>query len=77
MTQDMQTAIGRLQSLPESEQQRIASSINEYLNKLENLRHMIQEGVDSGPATDWDLVVFMDQARVRLSEVRREENGDR
>ncbi|MEM1095037.1 MAG: hypothetical protein AAGJ10_10575 [Bacteroidota bacterium] len=48
MTQEMQTAVSRLQSLPEAVQENVAPHLNAYLNRLDDLRAAIQEGIDSG-----------------------------
>lgn len=50
-THEMNTAIDRLQDLPEDTQNMIASSINEYLNKLDDLRDTIQASRQSGTPT--------------------------
>ena len=49
MTQEMKTAVSRLQTLPESAQSELAPRLNAYLNKLEDLRADVQEGLTSGP----------------------------
>ena len=55
MNQEMITAIDRLQSLPPADQERLAPRINDYINKLENLRAAIQKGIDSGPGKPFDI----------------------
>lgn len=46
MTQVMQATIEQLQALPEADQERVASQINDYLTKLEALREALQQGLD-------------------------------
>ncbi|MEM1095083.1 MAG: hypothetical protein AAGJ10_10805 [Bacteroidota bacterium] len=71
MTQEMQTAVARLQQLPESDQVRIGGQINAYLNKLENVRRMVKEGLDSGPPTPLDADGIIRRGRARLAEVEK------
>ena len=65
MTEEMQTAVTRLQTLPEEVQADIAPKLNSYLNKLEDLRAAIQEGIDSGPAIPGDEVFDRLEAKYR------------
>ena len=55
MNEEMITAINRLQTLPPTDQERLAPRINDYINKLENLREAIQMGIDSGPAKPFNI----------------------
>jgi len=47
-TTEMDTLIHRLQGLPEDTKEVLAPSLNEYLNKLEDLRNTIQGSKNSG-----------------------------
>jgi len=67
MTQDLKAAIVRLQALPEEDQAYIAAQINDYLTKLENLREMVREGLESGPATPLDMDAIIRRGRERLA----------
>jgi hypothetical protein len=52
---DFETAVQRLQALPDEPEAGIGSKINRYLNKLDDLRRAIQTGLDNGapkPADD-------------------------
>lgn len=52
---DFQTAIERLKALPDEAKADLGPKINQYLNKLDDLRGAIQTGLDSGaskPADD-------------------------
>ena len=48
MSEEAQTVAQRLDALPEAERQQIAGRFNSYLNKLDDLKAAIQEGLDSG-----------------------------
>ena len=63
MTQEMQTVVTRLQSLPEEVQTNLGPRLNAYLNKLEDLRAAIQEGIDSGNAGVLDMDEIIQEAR--------------
>ena len=63
MTEEMQTAVARLQQLPKEGQADLAPRLNSYLNKLEALRAAIQEGLDGGPAIPGDEVFDRLEAR--------------
>ena len=68
MTQEMQAAIERLQSLPEPDQVRVAPRINEYLTRLQHLRELVAEGladIEHGDIVEWDAEAFKQQARQR------------
>ena len=65
MTEEMQTALTRLQQLPEEVQADLAPRLNSYLNRLEDLRAAIQEGLDSGPAVPGDEVFDRLEAKYR------------
>lgn len=66
MTEEMQTAIIRLQGLPLSDQNRLAPRINDYLNKLEALRNTMQSSYQSGPAREFDAEDLKRRGRERL-----------
>ena len=59
----MQIAITRLQELPSADQERLASRINDYINKLESLREAIQNSYDSGEAKPFDVEEIKRQGR--------------
>ncbi|MEM8600819.1 MAG: hypothetical protein AAGF99_12940 [Bacteroidota bacterium] len=61
----MRAAVHRLQALPADEQVRIGNQINAYLTKLERLREMVREGLESGPATPLDMEAIIRQGRAR------------
>lgn len=63
MTRAMQDAIERLKSLPDAAQDEIAPRLNDYLTRLEELRALIQEGLDSGPAEPLDIEAIKQEAR--------------
>jgi len=71
MTQEMQTAVERLQRLPETDQVRIGDQINAYLNKLENVRQMVKEGLESGPPTILDTDDIIRRGHERLAEIKQ------
>jgi hypothetical protein len=48
MNPEMQTAIDRLEGLPEDAQQILALKFNAYLNKLRDLQNTIQASRNSG-----------------------------
>lgn len=73
MTQEMKTAIARLQALPETDQARVAAHINEYLTKLERLREMVHEGLESGPATPLDMDAIIRQGEARLAALQQQD----
>lgn len=52
---DFQTAVERLQALPDEAKADIGFKLNRYLNKLDDIKAAIQTGLDSGatkPAAD-------------------------
>lgn len=68
MSRTMQDAIERLRALPESAQEEIAPRLNDYLTRLEELRALVQEGIDSGPAETLDMDVIKREARAEWLE---------
>lgn len=66
MTQEMRAAVHRLQALPEEDQTRIGNQINAYLTKLERLRELVREGLESGPATPLDMEAVIRRAEAKL-----------
>ncbi len=54
MSRAMQDAIERLKALPDAAQDEIAPRLNDYLTRLEELRGLIQEGIESGPGRPAD-----------------------
>ncbi|NBC18517.1 MAG: hypothetical protein GVY18_14520 [Bacteroidetes bacterium] len=73
MTQELETAIARLQALPESDQARVAAQINEYLTRLERLREMVHDGLESGPATPLDMDAIIRQGEARLTALQQQD----
>lgn len=73
----MQDAIERLRELPDEAQGEIAPRLHGYLTRLEELRALIQEGLDSGPAEPLDMEAIKREARAELEAERRAERGDR
>lgn len=71
MTQSMETAISRLRELPETDQAFLAEQINDYLTKLENVREMVREGLESGTATPLDMNAIIEQGQQRLADLRK------
>lgn len=63
MTRTMHDAIERLKALPDDAQNEIAPRLNDYLTGLEELRALIQEGLDSGPGRPADEVFARLEAR--------------
>lgn len=68
MSRTMQDAIERLRALPESAQEEIAPRLNDYLTRLEELRALVQEGIDSGPAETLDMDAIKREARAEWLE---------
>ena len=67
MTPVLQATIERLKALPDAEQQHIASQINAYLTRLEHLRELVQEGLESGRATPLDMDDIIRRGETRLA----------
>ena len=67
MTQVLQATIERLKALPNADQEHIASPINDYLTRLEHLRELVQEGLESGPATPLDMDDIIRRGEARLA----------
>ena len=53
---EFETAIERLQALPEEAKADIAPELNQYLNKLDDLRRAIRIGLESGDPVDGEQV---------------------
>jgi hypothetical protein len=51
---EFQTAVERLQALPEQAKADIGPKLNQYLNKLDDLRGALKSGHESGPAKPAD-----------------------
>jgi Arc/MetJ-type ribon-helix-helix transcriptional regulator len=60
----LRETVETLYELPEEEQELWAELIEEL--KLARLRRAIEEGLQSGPATDWDVDEFLAAAHARL-----------
>ena len=67
MTQVLQATIERLKALPDADQQHIASQSNAYLTRLEHLRELVQEGLESGRATPLDMDDIIRRGEARLA----------
>lgn len=63
MSPAMQDAIGRLQALPDDAQEEIAPRLHDYLTRLDELRALVQEGVDGGPDEPLDVDAIKRDAR--------------
>ena len=66
MTKEMKTAITRLKGLPENAQDKLAPHLNEYLNKLEDLRDTLQSSYESGKSYEFDVEEIKRKGRKRL-----------
>jgi antitoxin ParD1/3/4 len=71
MTQQLQTAIERLKALPEDAQDEVGERLNRYLNRLEELRELIQEGLESGPTRPADEVFSRLEAKYQEMQLQR------
>lgn len=47
---EFQTAVERLQALPDEAKADLGPKLNQYLNRLDDLRSAIKSGLESGPA---------------------------
>jgi hypothetical protein len=47
---EFQTALERLQALPDETKSNLGPKLNRYLNKLDDLRSALTAGLESGPA---------------------------
>lgn len=59
MTRELETAIERLKALPEADQAQLGDRLNGYLNRRDDLRAALQEGINSldrGEGIDADQV---------------------
>ena len=72
MTQVLQATIKRLKALPNADQEHIASQINDYLTRLEHLRELVQEGLESGPATPLDMDDIIRRGEARLAALQHQ-----
>ncbi len=66
MTEEMKTAITRLKGLPQNAQAKLAPRLNEYLNKLEDLRDTIQSSYQSGEPHEFNAEEIKRKGRERL-----------
>ena len=71
----MQAAMHRLQALPEEDQSRVAAQINDYLTKLERLREMVQDGLESGPARPLDMDEIIRRGEKRLAALENQSSS--
>jgi low affinity Fe/Cu permease len=62
---EFETAIERLQALPGEAKADIAPQMNQYLNKLDDLRRAIQIGIESGDPRPGDEVFDELEAKCR------------
>ena len=63
MTHEMETAVSRLRTLPETVQSEVAPRLNAYLNKLDDLRVALQEGRESGDDGPLDMSEIIREAQ--------------
>jgi hypothetical protein len=54
---EFETAVERLQALPDEVKTDIAPELNQYLNTLEDLRRAIRTGLESGEAPSGEQVL--------------------
>lgn len=71
MVQEMETVVSRLQALPHDVQENVAPHLNQYLNKLDDLRAAIQEGIDSGNDGKLDMQEIIREARAERDREQR------
>lgn len=62
---EFETAVERLQALPEEAKADIAPDLNQYLNKLEDLRRAIRMGLESGESKPGRPVLDRLEAKYR------------
>ena len=75
MTQVLQATIERLKALPNADQEHIASQINDYLTKLEELRKAVQKGLDEldgGLGTPLNMDEIIQRGQERLQEMKKQ-----
>ncbi len=72
MTQVLQATTERLKALPDADQGHIASQINDDLTRLEHLRELVQEGLESGPATPLDMDEIIRRGETRLAALQNQ-----
>lgn len=58
MNEQMSNVINRLQTLPPADQEALAPKIAGYIDEVEHLRRLIQEGLQSGEAQPLTRAVF-------------------
>ena len=73
----MSDAIERLKELPDEAQGSIAPRLHDYLTRLEELRALIQEGLDSGPSEPLDMEAIKREARAEWEAEQRAGRGNR
>ena len=66
MTDEMKTAIDHLKGLPHHAQETIAPRLNEYLNKLDDLRDTIDRSYQIGEPHKFDAEEIKRRGRKRL-----------
>ena len=69
MSEEAQTVARRLEALPEAERRQVAGRFNAYLNKLDDLKAAIQEGLDSGDDGLLDVEEVIREARAERDAV--------
>jgi hypothetical protein len=62
---EFQTAVGRLQALPDETKADLGPTLNRYLNKLDDLRSALTSGLESGPVRPVDDVFDRLEAKYR------------
>ena len=66
-SEELQTAVHRLQALPEEDQAWVGARISDCLTKLERLREMVRDGLESGPTTPLDMDEIIRRGEGRLA----------
>lgn len=66
MTDKMQTAINRLKNLSSGAGETLAPGLDDYLNKLEDLRNIIDRSYQSGEPREFDADENKRQGRKHL-----------
>lgn len=69
---EFETAVARLQALPDDVKTDIAPQLNQYLNKLDDLRRAIRIGLESGEAPSGEQVLDRLERKYRDMATRTE-----
>jgi hypothetical protein len=65
---EFQTAVERLQALPDEAKADLGPKLNQYLNKLDDLRSALKSGLESGPTKPAGAVFDRLEAKYRAME---------